>query len=342
MFSRRTRILLGVLVVASLTFVILDLRGGEGPFASVRNAGSNVLGGLERVAATVFSPITGAGSWWSTMRDQAGQIETLTQENDLLRGQLQTLASDRARAAALDGLLKVAGVGQYRFVPAEVIAIGPAQDFSWTITIDAGRNDGIEPDMSVINGDGLVGRVLKTTASTATVVLIVDSSSAVGGRIAGTEEIGIVAGTGRQDTMEFQLLDPMADVRVGDGLVTFGSKGGRPFAPGLPIGEVIEVAGTPGQLTRVATVRPFADVSQLSIVGVVTRPPREEPRDSVLADTQSLDVTTSPAPLGGVDNGGDASASPEQETAATPEPTQDKASEQETAATPAASPESGQ
>lgn len=327
MFSRRTRILLGVLVVASLTFVILDLRGGEGPFASVRNAGSNVLGGLERVAATVFSPITGAGSWWSTMRDQAGQIETLTQENDLLRGQLQTLASDRARAAALDGLLKVAGVGQYRFVPAEVIAIGPAQDFSWTITIDAGRNDGIEPDMSVINGAGLVGRVLKTTADTSTVVLLVDQGSAVGGRIAGTGEIGIVSGTGRQDELEFELLDPLADVRVGDALVTFGSKGGRPYAPGLPIGEVVEVRGTGGQLTRIARVRPYADMSRISVVGVVTKPPRIDPRDSVLPASEGIDVIPSPAPLGGEGTADvavpdiavpDATVAPEEETAAVP------------------------
>lgn len=327
MFSRRTRILLGVLVVASLTFVILDLRGGEGPFASVRNAGSNVLGGLERVAATVFSPITGAGSWWSTMRDQAGQIETLSRENELLRGQLQTLENDRARAAALDGLLKVAGVGQYRFVPAEVIAIGPAQDFSWTITIDAGRNDGIEPDMSVINGAGLVGRVLKTTADTSTVVLLVDQGSAVGGRIAGTGEIGIVSGTGRQDELEFELLDPLADVRVGDALVTFGSKGGRPYAPGLPIGEVVEVRGTGGQLTRIARVRPYADMSRISVVGVVTKPPRVDPRDSVLPASEGIDVIPSPAPLGGEGSSEvtvpdiavpDGAVAPEEETAAVP------------------------
>jgi rod shape-determining protein MreC len=327
MFSRRTRILLGVLVVASLTFVILDLRGGEGPFASVRNAGSNVLGGLERVAATVFSPITGAGSWWSTMRDQAGQIQTLTRENELLRGQLQTLETDRSRAAALDGLLRVAGVGQYRFVPAEVIAIGPAQDFSWTISIDAGRNDGIEPDMSVINGAGLVGRVLKTTADTSTVVLVVDQGSSVGGRIAGTGEIGIVSGTGRQDELEFELLDPLADVRVGDALVTFGSKGGRPYAPGLPIGEVVEVRGTGGQLTRIARVRPYADMSRISVVGVVTKPPRIDPRDSVLPASEGIDVIPSPAPLGGDVEGDvtvpdvalpDATVAPEEETAAVP------------------------
>jgi rod shape-determining protein MreC len=324
MLSRRTRILLAVLVVASLTFVILDLRGGQGPLTGIRNVTANALGGLERVAATVFSPLTGASSWWSDMRDQAAKIDSLQTENDRLQSDLEILTNDRARADALDGLLRVSSVGQYRFVPAEVIAVGPTQDFSWTITIDAGRNDGIEADMTVINGQGLVGRVLKTTASTSTVVLIVDATSAVGGRIAGTEEIGIVSGSGRQDSLEFQLLDPMAEVRVGDALVTFGSKGGRPFAPGLPIGEVTEVSGTPGQLTRVATVRPFADVSQLSVVGVVTKPPRVDPRDSVLPSKGGLDTTPAPAPLGGVDSGAASDTSPADspttETAATPAP----------------------
>ncbi len=336
MLSRRTRIVIAVLVVASLTFVILDLRGGQGPLTGVRTVGANVLGAMERAAATLFSPITGASSWWSSMRDQAAQIDSLSVENEQLRGELETFANDRARVAALDELLRVASVGQYRFVPAEVIAVGPAQDYSWTITIDAGRTDGIEADMTVINGQGLVGRVVKTTADTSTVVLLVDSTSAVGGRVAGTEEIGIVSGTGRQDSLEFQLLDPMADLRVGDALVTFGSKGGRPYAPGLPIGEVLEVSGTPGQLTRVARVRPFVDVSTLSIVGVVTRPPRVDPRDSVLPKGDQLNAVPSPAPLGGVDPSPSPSAAPtddaspaatsEVETAATLQPRKPKAS----------------
>jgi rod shape-determining protein MreC len=321
MSSRRVRIALAVLVVASLTFLILDLRGGDGPLSGVRSFAANVLGGAERVAATVFSPVTGASEWWSSMRDQATQIRDLTSENERLRGELASLESDRARVAALDQLLGIAGRGGYRIVPAEVIAVGPAQDFSWTVTIDAGRADGIEPDMSVMNGQGLVGRVVKTTAGTATVVLVIDSSSAVGGRVAGTEEIGIVAGTGEQDAMSFQMLDPMADLRVGDALVTFGSKGGRPYAPGLPIGEVVEVGGTPGQLTRVATVRPYVDVSTLSIVGVVTRPPREDPRDSLLPRAGILEPSPSPVPLGsGAEADASASPAPEVETPATPQP----------------------
>jgi rod shape-determining protein MreC len=327
MLSRRTRVLLSVLVVAALTFVILDLRGGEGPLTGVRNLAANVLGGFERVAATVFSPITGASSWWGSMRDQAGQIDRLTAENARLRGEVDRFANDKAKLAALDGLLRVANVGQYRIVPAEVIAVGPAQDFSWTVTVDAGKGDGIEPDMTVINGDGLVGRVLKTTKDTATVVLIVDSTSAVGGRVAGSEEIGIVSGTGRQDELDFQLLDPLADLRVGDALVTFGSKGGRPFAPGLPIGQVAEVSGTPGQLTRVATVKPYMDVSRLSVVGIVTVPPRTDPRDSVLPRSASINPSPTPVPLGAGESASasaSAAAVPDTEVPATVQPSTKK------------------
>ena len=282
MLSRRTRIALAVLVVASLTFVILDLRGGDGPLSSARSAVSAVTGLLQRGAATVFSPVTSAGDWWTTWRNQAGQISELRAQNEELERAVRESASDRARADALDELLRVATAGRYRVLPAEVIAVGPAQDYAWTVTIDAGSLDGIEREMTVINGQGLVGRVLKVNQTTSTVVLLIDASSAVGGRVATTEEIGIVAGTGRQDSLDFQLLDPLAELVIGDSLVTFGSRGGRPYAPGIPIGEVVDITGTAGQLTRVATVEPFVDVSQLSIVGVVVRPPREDPRDSVL------------------------------------------------------------
>lgn len=282
MLSRRTRIALAILVVASLTFVILDLRGGEGPMSSARSAISAVTGSLQKGASVVFSPVTSAGDWWSTWRNQAGQIEQLRDENTELRTLVRQSENDRARAEELDALLRVASVGRYRVVPAEVIAVGPAQDYAWTVTIDAGSLDGVERDMSVVNGDGLVGRIIKVSATNSTVLLLVDASSSVGGRVATTEEIGIVSGTGRQDSLDFQLLDPLAELVIGDSLVTFGSRDGRPYVPGVPIGEVVDITGTAGQLTRVATVRPFADVSRVSVVGVVVRPPREDPRDSVL------------------------------------------------------------
>jgi rod shape-determining protein MreC len=280
--SRRARVLIAVLIVGALTLLILDLRGGQGPLNSVRSATGGVLGALERGAATVVSPFFSVREWWGTVFSQSERIQELERQNSELRTLVEQSAADRSRADAVDALLGVAGVGQYRITPAEVIAIGPAQDFSWTVTIDAGRRDGISADMTVINGDGLVGRVESVTRNTATVVLIVDAASAVGARLAGTDEVGILSGIGRQDSLDFQLLDPLAKLEIGDALVTFGSRQGRPYAPGIPIGDVIDISGSAGQLNRIATVRPFVNVSRLSIVGVVTRPPREDPRDSVL------------------------------------------------------------
>jgi hypothetical protein len=46
-------------------------------------------------------------------------------------------------------------------VTAEVIAYGPAQNFSRTVTIDRGTADGVQADMTVLNTDGLVGRVVR-------------------------------------------------------------------------------------------------------------------------------------------------------------------------------------
>lgn len=314
MLSRRTRIILAVLVVASLSFVILDLRGGDGPFSSARSAVSSIIGGIQRGAATIFSPFTGASDWWNTQVGQSGQIRDLTVENERLNSALVSAQNDIARANQLDALLRVASVGRYEVTPAEVIAVGPSQDFAWTVTIDAGSLDGLEEDMTVINGDGLVGRVLKVYNSTSTVVLIVDPVSSVGGRIAGSQEIGIVSGTGRQNSLEFQLLDPLGEVNPGDAVVTFGSKDGRPYAPGLPIGEVVDVSGSAGQLARIATVRPYANMSQVSVVGVVVKPPREDPRDSVLPNAPV--VTPTPTPASTSDPG----SSNEKETAATPAP----------------------
>ncbi|MDD2818013.1 MAG: rod shape-determining protein MreC [Candidatus Nanopelagicales bacterium] len=297
MFQRRARVVIAVLIVISLTFAILDLRGGKGPFATFRSVVGTALGGIERAGATVFSPVLAIGDWWGTWGDQREKISELQAQNQALSDLVRRSAEDRARANALDGLLRVAGAGRYRITPAEVIAVGPEQEFSWTVTIDIGTQDGIERDMSVINADGLVGRVSAVHRTTSTVMLIVDPSMSVGARIAGSQEVGILSGTGDQNSLEFQMLDPLADVEIGAALVTFGSKNGKPYAPGIPIGEVTEVRGTAGQLTRVATIKPFARMSALSVVGVVVRPPRTDPRDSVLPDRpKSPTPTPTPTP----------------------------------------------
>jgi rod shape-determining protein MreC len=102
--------------------------------------------------------------------------------------------------------------------------------------------------------------------------------------------------------MRVQLLNGKADVKNGDRLVTFGSQADKPFVPGVPVGKVIKVTPSSGDLTKTIEVQPFVAYTQLDIVGVIVQAPRKDPRDSVLpakptpAPTVTVTATPSSTP----------------------------------------------
>jgi rod shape-determining protein MreC len=280
--SRGTRLVLGLLLALALAVAVVDARAPAGSLPDrVRAVAGDLLGPAERAAAALVRPVT---SVVDAVRDADGaqaRIRDLERENDALRLQLNTSELARNRARELDALLGVAGLGRYRVVPARVVAIGPAQSFSWTVSIDAGTRDGVAPDMTVLNGDGLVGRVRSASTGTATVLLAADPTSSVGVRLESTMRVGVLEGTG-PGPLELSLLNPDTPVEPGDRLVTFGSQGSTPFVAGVPVGEVAQVQSRPGALTKRATVTPYVDFTALELVGVVVEPPRKDPRDAVL------------------------------------------------------------
>ena len=284
--TRRTRLLLALLLVTSISLITLDYRaannGESSPLDGLRSFAAAVFGPVEQVAAAIASPVGDAVHSVSRLGDGGGELARLRRQNEELTRQLRTSALARNRAAELDALLRLTGAGRYRVVPAQVIAVGAAQTFSWTVTVDAGTRDGVRQDMTVLNGDGLVGRVKTAGPTTATVLLAVDPNSSVGVRLEGSMEVGFTTGQGLEDLLDLQLLDGQSTVARGNRLVTFGSQGDTPYVPGVPVGEVRRVRGTPGSQTRTASVSPYVDFSALDLVGVVVQPPRKDPRDAVL------------------------------------------------------------
>jgi rod shape-determining protein MreC len=195
--------------------------------------------------------------------------------------------------------LQLAGLGNYRIVPAQVMSIGAAEGFGSTVLLDVGSDDGIKVNMSIISGNGMIGRVQSTTAHTSTVVLLTDASSNIGARIAGSGEIGFLSGRGLNDSMRLTFIDPKAKVVVGDRLVSYGVSGGI-FSPGLPIGVVTKVETMVGSNTKVAYVQPFTDLSQIDLVGIIVSKSKWDPRDSLLPNptpTPTVTVTITPNPV---------------------------------------------
>lgn len=293
--SRQGRFVLVLLLAISFALVTVDIRGGRNsPIANVRDWASAVFGPAERGVSTAVDPVGRAVNAVKDAGSHEDDKKRLQDENSKLRQQVENIEFDRNRAAELDKLLRVSTAGQYKIKPARVIAIGPAQGFSWTVTIDAGNRDGIQTDMTVLNGDGLVGRVTQVGPMTSTVLLATDPGFSVGSRLAGSMEIGITTGRGDRP-MSLKLLNGQAVVKKGDRLVSFGSQGGRPFVPGVPVGEVAEVRDTPGELTRSVEVRSYVRFSSLDTVGVVVEPPRTDPRDALLPQPVEPAAATSPA-----------------------------------------------
>ncbi len=298
--DNRGRLLLIVLIVTSLFLITLDLRGVK------------VIDGVRTGTQTALTPVQKAGSWVvSPFRNflsdvthlgrTRNQIEKLKADNDALRLALLNRKVADAELKQLRGVLNLAGNGGFKVVNAKVISQGASTSFSQTITIDAGSLSGVYTNMTVISGFGLVGVVKVSYANSAVVQLASDPSFRIGARIAGTQQIGILSGQGTRKGV-LQLLDNSEEVKVGDAILARGSSNGRPFVPGVPIGEVTAVDNSASAITQTADVKFYSNFSTLGVVAVVVSSPKSDPRDSLVppkpqpTPIPTVTVTVTPSP----------------------------------------------
>jgi rod shape-determining protein MreC len=258
--ARRTRVVLIGLLVVAIALITIDFRDGGG--SSAHSVGGRLFAPVEHVAGDVTGALRGAAG--------GGEVASLQRQNDQLRAQLAQAQAADADAAQLAGLLHLAK-GKYTVVTGTVIAAGG--DYSDTVTLNVGSAGGIAANETVLNGDGLVGTVAAVTPTTATVQLATDAGATVGVRMTGSGQIGALTGTASSMTgsaeLKLTLFDSSAVLQPGQAVVTFGSVGGRPYVPGVPVGVVSAVTTPPGSLSPTALVKPFADFTGLGVVGVV-------------------------------------------------------------------------
>ena len=294
--SRRTRLILGVLLIVAIALITLDFRdGGASP---VRKTGAGFFGPVERLThdvtnpvASLFDSITGGPSAQST-------IANLQKQNAELRAELSQAQLSKTARQQLAQLLQL-DQGGYRIVAANVIAAGG--DYSDTVTLDAGSSDGIKQDETVLSGAGFVGTVTQVSPDTSTVLLANDASSVIGVQMAGSGQIGEITGTGQEMSgsalLKLSLFDANAVLQPGQEVVTYASVGDQPEVQGVPVGTVVSVSSGGGALTQTALVKPFVNFTSLGVVGIVVGVPKHSPRISVLPrPAPTVTVTATPSP----------------------------------------------
>jgi rod shape-determining protein MreC len=285
--GRPRRSLVVTLVLACVTLMTLDHVNDGAAVDPLRRLVGEVYGPLESGVSSIVGPVVAAPHWLRSKHDLASDIDRLQDENDQLHSELATSDYDRNRLQEYDDLTATAESIGYALVPARVIGIGPAQSFSRTVTIDAGARAGLTPDLTVVNGQGLVGRVLRVTSTTATVLLIVDADSTVGGRVGRSMKVGFLHGRGdlgQEARLDLELVDQTYLPAAGETVVTWGSQDGAPYVSGVPVGRVASVYSSPRETTQRAVIEPFVDFSALDMVGVVVASGTESDRGLIEVD----------------------------------------------------------
>lgn len=215
---------------------------------------------------------------WNLRSDNSA----LYDENRKLFNTIIQLREAYSENERLRNLLKFTEGFSLTGVVARVIAKDVSTEFR-SIRINRGESSGIRKDMAVINSEGVVGRILRTTEDTADVVTVLDLLSAVDAIVERTRARGIVEGM-TDESCQLKYTLRTDDVVPGDILISSGL--GGIFPKGVPVGVVHSIKKKSYGITQDIEVRPSVDFSKLEEVMVIverTRAPVHvaEPHRSV-------------------------------------------------------------
>ena len=263
-------ILLGLSIFCVLMMVLSSFSDKVGgPFKTVANV----------TVIPLQQGMNQIGGWMGDMKDNFSTMKQLKSENKKLREQVDALTTEnnylqeeRYEFERLQELYKLdQNYAEYEKTAAHVIGKDAGNWFG-TFTIDKGSKDGIEVNMNVLAGSGLVGIVTDVGPTWAKVRSIIDDSSNISAMAISTSDTCIVSGdmalmgTGQIAFSQMENNDNV--VAVGDQIVT--SYISDKYLQGILIGSVSEVNVESNNLTRSGYITPAVDFKNIQEVLVIT------------------------------------------------------------------------
>ena len=160
---------------------------------------------------------------------------------------------------------------EYSFCDANLIG-SDSGGFISAFTLDRGSSSGIKVGMPVVTNLGIVGRVTEVGLTFCRVSTIINYDSSVGAYIERSGEVGLVSGDFERRRDGLCILEYLpfgSDVEVGDKVYSSGL--GSVYPRGLYVGEVVEITGDPYDHTKIAVIKPAADLENITKVMILTR-----------------------------------------------------------------------
>ncbi|MDD6735895.1 MAG: rod shape-determining protein MreC [Clostridiales bacterium] len=255
-------------LVISICIITVAAQFGGNPVSdAVNTVLSPVYSGVERIIAPVrhfVGYVRKAPSYETEIESLKKEITSLKIEN---KSREDYIKENRRLKELLD--LKE-GLAEYETVTARVVSYEPN---SWydTFMLNKGTKSGIKNGDIVITNLGAVGKIVDVGSNWAKVSTILNTSGAVGVKLARTGDVGVVSGDAslaedKQCRLEYLSNDKT--LIKGDILLTSGLGGVYP--PDLVVGRVVDIKKDSAGNLEYGVVEPGADFSSLYEVLVIT------------------------------------------------------------------------
>lgn len=223
--------------------------------------------------------ISSIGSYLDERKNEFRRIKDLIEENKTLKERVNELEEeniklmqDKYELNSLRELYELdLSYDTYKKVGASVIYCDSDNWYS-NFIVDKGYNDGIEPDMNVVAGKGLVGRVTVVGPNWARVTTIISDNFNVSATLISTSENMIVTGDlqsiSQRGVIPFsQLIDAENKASEGDKVVT--SDISDKYLPDLLVGYIDELSQDSNNLTKSGYIIPVVDFKHLDDVLII-------------------------------------------------------------------------
>lgn len=247
------------------------------------SASSRTIPWLENAVGTVFRPVQTfafkasnaiSGFFGNLFDTTDADLENARLRQELAMHEQEKIDLDELRREneRLRKLLDYAGTfSDIEYKAAKVIGSSNGVWFDM-LTVNVGRNQGVEPDMPVMCGTGLVGKVTDVGANWCKVTTIIDSSVCIAVTVERTRDNCMVRGvfsTSSSNSLElYYLPTDLTDLVPGDVIMTSGIGGIYP--KGIRVGAVEEVMLDSDASGVNAIVTPSVDFRHLEEVLVIT------------------------------------------------------------------------
>lgn len=274
--------ILAAILVFCIILGVISFRFEE-KMAPVRAAVGTVVTPMQKGINSIGSVLADRLDYLTTMKRTVDENKKLKDQIAELSAENKLLQQDRYELENFRELYDLdEQYAGYPKVAARVISSNPDNWYN-TFTIDKGTDDGIQKDMNVMAGDGLVGIVTDVNKSYAIVRSIIDDDSNVYGTVLKYKEDCVVSGDVKlMNDGVIRISGIAGDVEIEDGAEVVTSQISDKYLPGILIGYLKDLKKDASNVTQTGYLSPVVDFSGLDMVLVITEVKKSDELEEML------------------------------------------------------------